>query len=170
VLAYKKRNPERNCNWGHRRRARERSAILGTVDLKIVKASRKSCLYCGAQLSLHLRQVDHVVPIALGGLHTMFNLVVACGSCNARKRDKPIEEWLRLIPPSRQTFVACYILGQMLIARSILMAYEQQWRAARVESSQIPTLPPIGSFQPLRKAGESGAEISHIVGAPSGHL
>jgi 5-methylcytosine-specific restriction endonuclease McrA len=42
-----------------------------------------ACLACGATEQL---QVDHVVPVGLGGSHDISNLQTLCGRCNRRKR------------------------------------------------------------------------------------
>lgn len=44
------------------------------------------CVYCKEKPRQHW---DHVLPIALGGSHTMENLAPACASCNHRKSKKP---------------------------------------------------------------------------------
>lgn len=38
--------------------------------------------------------VDHVVPKAHGGSNEDANLVLACNSCNSRKRNSTLAEWL----------------------------------------------------------------------------
>ena len=48
------------------------------------------CLYCGSKTNI---QADHVIPIARGGIHGISNLVPACQSCNASKRERTITEW-----------------------------------------------------------------------------
>ena len=40
------------------------------------------CCYCGKPMQV----LDHIEPIALGGLHDPDNLTAACRSCNAKKR------------------------------------------------------------------------------------
>jgi len=48
------------------------------------------CAYCGSDGPLHL---DHVEPLARGGLHTPDNLAPACQRCNLSKQAKPVEAW-----------------------------------------------------------------------------
>lgn len=41
--------------------------------------------------------IDHVVPVSKGGKHfDLKNLVVCCDSCNSRKSNKSLEEFLSL--------------------------------------------------------------------------
>ena len=46
------------------------------------------CVYCATRLDQHTATLDHVVPLARGGLHDPGNLVVACGPCNRLKGDR----------------------------------------------------------------------------------
>ena len=47
------------------------------------------CVYCGE----YSNTVDHIMPIARGGLHVIENLVPACGKCNGSKNAKLLTEW-----------------------------------------------------------------------------
>lgn len=49
------------------------------------------CYYCGEKKPL---TQDHVIPISRGGEHTWLNILPACQSCNSRKQDKSVEEFL----------------------------------------------------------------------------
>ena len=52
------------------------------------------CVYCRKKGRL---QWDHVKPLAKGGANLLCNLVPACGSCNAKKKDiwHGVQWWLR---------------------------------------------------------------------------
>ena len=41
--------------------------------------------------------IDHLVPLAMGGLDEITNYVTCCRSCNSAKADKPLEEFVQLI-------------------------------------------------------------------------
>jgi 5-methylcytosine-specific restriction endonuclease McrA len=49
------------------------------------------CQYCG-QIAT---QVDHVIPVAKGGLDIEENLVAACARCNYKKHDKDVDLFMR---------------------------------------------------------------------------
>jgi 5-methylcytosine-specific restriction endonuclease McrA len=76
------------------RRAAEKGAI-GSHTAEDVQAqlARQSgrCFYCGKKLREY--QVDHVVPLALGGGNGPENLVLACPSCNLSKQAKHPMDW-----------------------------------------------------------------------------
>ncbi|SFI19126.1 MULTISPECIES: HNH endonuclease [Microbacterium] len=51
------------------------------------------CAYCGADgVAL---QRDCVLPISRGGRYTVDNVVPACRSCNASKRNDEVTSWMR---------------------------------------------------------------------------
>jgi 5-methylcytosine-specific restriction endonuclease McrA len=50
------------------------------------------CAYCGRAMDLPTK--DHITPLSRGGAHTEDNIIPACGSCNAKKNDRNLLEWL----------------------------------------------------------------------------
>lgn len=89
-----KDNPEIYRAARHRRRAKIRSNPdndLTSDEIKLLMANYDFCIYCNEKSDL---SIDHIIPIARGGANTLSNLVVACGSCNSRKRTKDAEEFL----------------------------------------------------------------------------
>lgn len=56
---------------------------MGDVSAGVIAQLRQMpCAYCGADGG----QIDHGIPLAMGGLHALDNLVPACKPCNSRKR------------------------------------------------------------------------------------
>jgi 5-methylcytosine-specific restriction endonuclease McrA len=60
---------------------------------EIKKLRSSSCFYCGSFENI---EIDHIIPIALGGTHSIGNLTSACRKCNASKGSKTIMKWKRL--------------------------------------------------------------------------
>jgi 5-methylcytosine-specific restriction endonuclease McrA len=48
----------------------------------------KRCRYCGKELSLREKTIDHFVPKSRGGTSDFANLVTACRECNQKKGRK----------------------------------------------------------------------------------
>lgn len=97
-LAYTRANPDVDRAIKHRREARKRDAVCehgsGCVNAAFMAAIRASrCRYCDEPAA----QADHFHPLSKGGLHCRSNIVPACRSCNARKRDRLPAEWLALL-------------------------------------------------------------------------
>ena len=98
---WREANPERRreiCRQvRHIRRARKANAIdVCAPQVTTAAIDRRfwlfgnACAYCGADSLLHL---DHLDPLARGGLHVPQNLVPACERCNLSKGAKPVEAW-----------------------------------------------------------------------------
>ena len=81
-------NPQRKREIDHRRRAREGQRCdheacdaIGPLSLA-AQLNPRRCYVCGATGRL---QWDHLVPLALGGLHCASNLRPCCARCNQSK-------------------------------------------------------------------------------------
>ena len=66
---------------------------------KITKVERQQvyekydghCAYCGNQIEIKDMQVDHMIPLRLGGGDEMSNYMPACRQCNHYKRGNSLE-------------------------------------------------------------------------------
>lgn len=91
---YDRKHPEVRRDIFSRRKARIRSATIG--DKKAIREFYKwvatatviMCHWCGKLVPMGSRTVDHVVPIAKGGAHSVSNCVPCCRRCNCRKSAK----------------------------------------------------------------------------------
>lgn len=92
----KERRREDKRNYKHRRRAILRGQEAKATPAQLRKAKDKCkgiCHYCGTK---HKNlTLDHVIPLAKGGGHTLDNIVFACHMCNSSKRDLPAHEFGR---------------------------------------------------------------------------
>lgn len=71
-----------------RRLIKDREAISENLRQKVFRRDGHRCRYCGV-VGVDF-QIDHVVPVALGGTSRLRNLVVACVTCN---QEKGAQEW-----------------------------------------------------------------------------
>jgi 5-methylcytosine-specific restriction endonuclease McrA len=72
-------------HWHHFRTRRAGNAATDlTVEqlLELMAAYSGKCAYCGRE---SLGNIDHVVPISLGGGNAASNVVPCCRSCNSKK-------------------------------------------------------------------------------------
>jgi len=77
------------------RRARKRAnggRLSPGITGKLMQLQRGRCAICEGDLSVVGKHLDHIVPLAAGGVHEDHNIQLLCPSCNHRKgaRD-PIE-------------------------------------------------------------------------------
>jgi len=84
-------NPEKNRNKAHKRRAKAlENGIYFVSEKELKKLYSSKCFYCKKDGNI---EADHVVPIHIGGTHSIGNLVPACMECNRSKGKKPITVW-----------------------------------------------------------------------------
>lgn len=88
--AWSAANPEATRIHNHNRRARKRTnggVLSKGLSAKLFKLQRGKCACCGLSLgdNYHL---DHIVPIALGGLNTDGNMQLLRSICNLQKHAK----------------------------------------------------------------------------------
>lgn len=79
-----------------KRRMQQEVSDDGTVTKEFVELlySEIKCHYCEQEIAYKQRTIDHVIPLARGGIHSASNLVMACLSCNCAKQDRTKEEFL----------------------------------------------------------------------------
>lgn len=86
----------RKRNYKHRRRARLAGLPSRAKPAEVraaMKLAKGRCYYCRGKFSS--LTIDHVVPIAAGGGHTLDNIVFACHACNSEKRDLPAADYAK---------------------------------------------------------------------------
>ena len=72
------------------RAKRQLAKIFQITDKEISQLYKANCFYCQTAKANHL---DHVIPLARGGNHSIGNLVGACAKCNLQKNSKTVMEW-----------------------------------------------------------------------------
>jgi 5-methylcytosine-specific restriction endonuclease McrA len=98
---WKQRNPEMARESDrisvHKRRARlQENGVYQITPKDIRRLYQSECIYCQSLDEINL---DHVIPIARGGRHSIGNLAPACRSCNQSKGSKTITEWRKRRSP-----------------------------------------------------------------------
>lgn len=95
LRAWRAANRAKVVLYYHNRRSREIAADFGDADGNFLMALKAEfggmCAYC---LERPSTDIDHYIPLALGGLHGRDNLVPACRTCNRAKWAKHPEDWL----------------------------------------------------------------------------
>jgi 5-methylcytosine-specific restriction endonuclease McrA len=97
MAAWKRRNPERYLEQARRHSARRRALIRGTsiedfTEQDVRDAYGDTCYLCDAAIDFDIRwpapqspSLDHVIPLARGGTHTLDNVAMTHLRCNHEK-------------------------------------------------------------------------------------
>lgn len=82
------------ANPPHVRLARRRTKKWAGQPLDVIKSILQMqsgrCAYCPRAIKIETGQfhVDHIIPVAKGGIDQRRNLQITCIPCNSRKKDK----------------------------------------------------------------------------------
>lgn len=81
-----------------RRRARKKNAIGNFTEANIKEKFYDQfgkCAICKREFSEQLKYtIDHIIPLSKQGTNWPSNIQLLCGSCNSKKSNKNMEEWL----------------------------------------------------------------------------
>lgn len=67
-----------------------RKAVSKKTRFEVFKRDGFKCMYCGAHPPAVMLHLDHVNPVALGGINHTDNYVTACEPCNLGKGATPL--------------------------------------------------------------------------------
>ncbi|MFD7829934.1 HNH endonuclease [Kitasatospora sp. NPDC059803] len=79
------------CQAEQRRRLRDRKE---SIRRNVSQRFGRHCAYCPPGLATPGEVLDHVRPVARGGLTEIANLRWACRDCNTDKGDMLLTEWI----------------------------------------------------------------------------
>jgi len=96
-----------NALKSQRYRARKHNTINNLTKedvLRVLALQGNECAGCGKSFYEHKYEIDHVVPVSLGGDTVIENIQLLCRSCNATKRDKIIRYIPEISKTANQSF------------------------------------------------------------------
>lgn len=74
-----------------------RHSISAKDRAEVYERDNYTCQYCLIQFGVEKLSIDHLIPVALNGLHEIRNYVTCCRSCNSRKRHTKLDEFAKKI-------------------------------------------------------------------------
>lgn len=66
------------------------------------KTASGKCYFCGKKTAFKNLTMDHLLPLARGGLSSKDNLVPCCKSCNNKKKDMLPLEWEEFLESAQE--------------------------------------------------------------------
>lgn len=72
----------------------KRSRISEKMKRRIFGEDEYKCQYCGGSFAFGELCLDHIVPLSIGGDNEDENLTTACRSCNAKKHETDVFEFI----------------------------------------------------------------------------
>lgn len=91
---WRKNNPDKVRDIRENRRARELGAFMEDVDrLDLWLVHQGLCGICNEPVEFDTAEVDHIIPLSRGGLHSYDNCQPAHVTCNRRKANKLPQEF-----------------------------------------------------------------------------
>lgn len=91
--SYAETHPEQLAKYRNLRAERISTTYEEFTRYEIYKRDNGTCQYCGTKQNKTGWHLDHVIPLARGGVHTRENVVVSCASCNQSKGARLLSEW-----------------------------------------------------------------------------
>lgn len=96
--AWKKRNPGYGKIKNHNRRARKKSnggKLSKDIISKLTFLQRWKCAICKTSLKKTGYHIDHIIPLARGGINSDRNVQLTCPTCNQKKHAKDPIQFMR---------------------------------------------------------------------------
>jgi hypothetical protein len=78
----------------------ERGRIRPQIRHEIYERDGYRCQYCDRQFEASQLTIDHLVPLALGGVDETVNYVTACAACNQQKAALPLPDFAATVKVS----------------------------------------------------------------------
>lgn len=69
----------------------KRQPIPAYVRRALFRLQRSTCQHCGQTTQTQRIEIDHVIPVALGGTNAFENLQLLCRPCNRRKGSRLVD-------------------------------------------------------------------------------
>ena len=74
---------------------------------EVYRRDERVCVYCGVECRAEDLTIDHMIPLALGGLDEMTNCVTCCRACNHRKAAQPLQQVLESLAMPFEELPVC---------------------------------------------------------------
>ena len=131
--------------WYNRRGSREH--IPGRLRYDVLAKSGGVCVACGVSAQERALEVDHIVPVNMGGPNDISNLQALCYKCNAQKRDRDKTDFVRVLNRLKYRNPKCSLCmaGGHVLDNHMAFAVREAKPTAELHSLVLPRRH-VGSF------------------------
>ena len=81
--------------WFDRRGSREH--IPGQIRFAVLAKSKGVCVACGVSSLERALEIDHIVPVSMGGTNELSNFQALCYKCNAQKKNRDDTDFVMVL-------------------------------------------------------------------------
>lgn len=93
---WRRANPRKMAEYAARHRSlKANGRSVGVTERDWLRLCRRYGFRCAYCLVAEATEMEHVIPVSRGGLHSIGNVLPACRGCNASKHTKLLIEWRR---------------------------------------------------------------------------
>lgn len=119
--------------------------VTKRTRFEVLRRDDHTCQYCGAKAPDVTLQIDHVIPVALGGDDKPGNLVTACRDCNSGKASIPPDSPLVQALSAEAAAYALGMTDKMTRFRADLESlddyaaeFHERWDCWRINDEPLP--------------------------------
>lgn len=116
-----------------------RKPLSGRLTKKVYQREENQCWFCGEDLRRTARTVTRLIPESQGGKTDEDNLVAACRSCSASKRNRTLEEFREVRRLQHPAAMAATLIERAMATHPTVFDGELR-RMADEYWSQVPPL------------------------------
>ena len=124
--------------WYNRRGSREH--IPGKLRYDVLAKSGGVCVACGVSAQERALEVDHIVPVNMGGPSDISNLQALCYRCNVQKLDRDRTDFVRVLNRLKYRNPKCSMCmsGEPMLDNHMAFAIPKTNPAAKLHSLVLP--------------------------------
>jgi 5-methylcytosine-specific restriction endonuclease McrA len=95
TTAYRQRNKDKYRNYSQNRRVKKLQNGIYEISIRELKRIlAKPCINCQSKENITL---DHIIPVSLGGTHSVGNIQPLCMPCNSSKGGRVMTVWRKFL-------------------------------------------------------------------------
>lgn len=129
---------------------------------KILRKTEGHCAYCGCELKYNEMQIDHIVPLHVGGEDRECNMLPSCKSCNHYKGGSSLEVFRKFVEKMPDTLNR----SSGIMSNVDIVFARKDEEAPEEMVKQLPNCPVCGAKAYLQGNTVDGFWLGWSIGCP----